>query len=59
MGGRPARSGGRGLCDRCVHQQLVPARGGVYSRCRAHERDPQIPKYPPLPVLRCHAFVAR
>jgi hypothetical protein len=38
---------------------LVPARGAVYSRCRAHERDPRIPKYPPVPVLRCHAFRAR
>jgi hypothetical protein len=46
-----------GLCDRCVHQQLVTSgRGSVFSLCRQGLKDPDWPKYPPMPVLRCPRY---
>jgi hypothetical protein len=45
---------GAGLCDSCVHQQVVRnTRGSVFSLCRRSRTDPAYPKYPPLPVLAC------
>jgi len=46
-----------GLCQRCVASRVLETgRGSVFWRCSEHDRDPRIPKYPPLPVLRCHLF---
>jgi hypothetical protein len=46
--------GGAGLCDTCVHQQVVRnTRGSVFSLCLRSRSDPAYPKYPPLPVLAC------
>jgi hypothetical protein len=46
-----------GLCDQCVHQQLVKSgRGSVFSLCRLGVGDPDWPKYPRMPVLRCPRF---
>ncbi|HSR94658.1 MAG TPA: hypothetical protein VLK56_07305 [Solirubrobacterales bacterium] len=46
--------GGNGLCDSCVHQQLVPnTRGSVFSLCLRSREDPAYPRYPRLPVLDC------
>jgi len=48
------RSASRGLCDSCIHQQLVPnTRGSVFSLCKRSREDPAYPRYPPLPVLEC------
>jgi hypothetical protein len=43
-----------GLCDSCVHQQLVPnTRGSVFSLCLRSRSDPGYPRYPRIPVLAC------
>jgi hypothetical protein len=43
-----------GLCDSCVHQQLVhTTRGSTFSLCLRSKTEPDYPKYPRLPVLRC------
>ncbi|HXS46037.1 MAG TPA: hypothetical protein VN756_01090 [Solirubrobacterales bacterium] len=43
-----------GLCDSCVHQQLVPnTRGSVFSLCLRSREDPAYPRYPRVPVLSC------
>jgi hypothetical protein len=48
---------GRGLCDRCRHQRLVPnTRGSVFSLCERSRTDRRFPRYPRLPVLRCRGF---
>jgi hypothetical protein len=45
---------GAGLCDTCVHQQVVRnTRGSVFSLCLRSRTDPAYPKYPPVPVLAC------
>ena len=49
-----------GLCDACAHQQLVrTGRGSEFSLCRRSKTDPDYPKYPRLPVLRCAGHEAR
>lgn len=46
-----------GLCDRCLHQRLVPnTRGSVFSLCERSRVDPAYPRYPRLPVLSCPGF---
>jgi hypothetical protein len=46
-----------GLCDACRHQRLVPnTRGSVFSLCERSREDPDFPRYPRLPVLRCPGF---
>jgi len=46
-----------GLCDACIHQQLVPnTRGSVFSLCRRSREDPAYPRYPRIPVLHCPGF---
>lgn len=43
-----------GLCDSCVHQQIVRnTRGSVFSLCRRSRDDPRYPRYPRMPVLAC------
>jgi hypothetical protein len=43
-----------GLCESCVHQQLVHnTRGSTFSLCRRSREDPAYPRYPRLPVLQC------
>ena len=45
---------GFGLCDTCVHQQIVKnTRGSVFSLCRRSRVDPEFPRYPRVPVLAC------
>jgi hypothetical protein len=49
-----------GLCDACVHQQLVRnTRGSEFSLCRRSRTDPAYPKYPPIPVRACAGFEPR
>jgi hypothetical protein len=46
-----------GLCDRCLHQRLVPnTRGSVFSLCERSRVDPAYPRYPRLPVSTCPGF---
>lgn len=48
-----------GLCNACVHQQLVPnRRGSVFSLCRRSKTDESFPRYPRLPVMECRGFEA-
>jgi hypothetical protein len=43
-----------GLCETCVHQQIVRnTRGSVFSLCRRSREDPRYPRYPRMPVLEC------
>ncbi len=43
-----------GLCDSCLHQQLVPnTRGSVFSLCLRSRSDRRYPRYPRIPVLAC------
>ena len=49
-----------GLCETCVHQQLVPTtRGSTFSLCRRSRTDPSYPRYPPVPVLACPGHESR
>jgi hypothetical protein len=49
-----------GLCVVCAHQRLVrSARGSEFSMCLIGLRDPDWPKYPPMPVLECPRFEER
>lgn len=44
-----------GLCVRCTNaRRITSAKGSTFWMCSA----PTLPKYPPLPVLRCVAFRA-
>jgi hypothetical protein len=46
-----------GLCDSCLHQQLVRnTRGSSFSLCRRSRSDPDYPRYPRLPVLSCPGY---
>lgn len=43
-----------GLCDTCIHQQVVKnTRGSVFSLCRRSREDPAYPRYPRVPVQAC------
>jgi hypothetical protein len=49
-----------GLCDACAHQKLIgTTRGSTFSMCRRGLDDPDWPKYPPMPVLRCPRYAPR
>lgn len=51
---------GAGLCDTCVHQQVVRnTRGSAFSLCRRSRTDPAYPKYPRVPVRACPGYVPR
>ncbi len=46
-----------GLCVRCTHgRRTVSDRESVFYRCTYAAIDPDWPKYPPTPVIRCKAF---
>ena len=52
-----APAGSAGLCERCVHVQIVTStRGSRFYLCRLSFTDPHFPRYPPLPVLACAGF---
>lgn len=49
-----------GLCDSCVHQQLVrTGRGSEFSLCLLHRVDERFRKYPPVPVVQCAGYERR
>jgi hypothetical protein len=56
----PGSAPAAGLCDSCVHQQLVhTTRGSTFSLCRRSRDDPAYPRYPRLPVLACPGYEQR
>jgi len=50
-----------GLCDRCVHQQVVrTTRGSTFSLCgRSRDEPERFPRYPRLPVTTCVGYERR
>jgi hypothetical protein len=51
---------GAGLCDSCVHQQVVRnTRGSVFSLCLRSRTDAAYPRYPRIPVLSCPGYERR
>jgi hypothetical protein len=50
-----------GLCNSCLHQQLVrTTRGSVFSLCRRSKTEPdRFPRYPRLPVSSCEGYTRR
>jgi len=45
------------LCHHCEHMRRVESsHGSVFILCELSRRDPNFPKYPRLPVLRCPGF---
>ena len=45
------------LCERCRHLRVVvSAKGSRFLRCALARTRPELPKYPPQPVLACAAF---
>jgi hypothetical protein len=49
-----------GLCDACAHQKLIDtSRGSTFSMCLRGLEDPDWPKYPRMPVLRCPRYTPR
>ena len=52
--------GSAGLCARCLHARaIVTRRGSTFVLCEASSSDRTLPRYPRLPVLRCHGFEPR
>lgn len=47
-----------GLCDRCVHAEIVRSKRSLFLRCRLADTDSRFDKYPRLPVLACGGFEA-
>lgn len=46
-----------GLCATCLHRREIRSdRGSLFLQCLRSFKEPQFPKYPRLPVLRCSGF---
>jgi hypothetical protein len=45
-----------GLCARCLHCRIVQTPRSSFYLCGRSFTDPDFPKYPRLPVLRCVGF---
>lgn len=46
-----------GLCASCAHVQRVSnQRGSLFYLCQAARWNPDLPKYPRLPVFRCPEY---
>jgi hypothetical protein len=55
---RQVPRGPAGLCERCVHMQIVTSsKGSQFYLCRLSLTDPRFPRYPPIPVVRCDGFM--
>ena len=49
-----------GLCHTCAHQRVIGnTRGSTFSMCTLGQKDPDWPKYPRMPVLRCTRYERR
>ncbi|HKP90920.1 MAG TPA: hypothetical protein VJT75_13215 [Thermoleophilaceae bacterium] len=54
MPGNAAPPPPAGLCDTCRHQRIVrTTRGSSFSLCERSRTEPEYPRYPRLPVVRC------
>lgn len=42
-----------GLCETCVHLQVLASARSVFVRCGRADLDPRFPRYPGLPVTAC------
>lgn len=50
-----SRAAAAGLCGTCMHARTVRTkRGSVFILCQRSKLDPAFPRYPRLPVQRCH-----
>lgn len=47
-----------GLCDGCVHADIVRSKRSRFLRCRLADTDDRFARYPRLPVVACEGFVA-
>ena len=46
-----------GLCGTCQHSRRIEtAHGSVFRLCERSRTDPNYPRYPALPVVRCAGF---
>ncbi|HMR66701.1 MAG TPA: hypothetical protein PKE64_22030 [Anaerolineae bacterium] len=46
-----------GLCAACRHvRPIKSSRGSVFVMCGLAKTNPNFPKYPPLPVIKCGGF---
>jgi hypothetical protein len=46
-----------GLCSSCIHARITGnLRGSIFILCTAHKEQPELPKYPVLPVFECFAY---
>jgi hypothetical protein len=45
-----------GLCRRCTHSRRIESGSATYFLCQKSRSDPNLAKYPRLPVIECHAF---
>jgi len=43
-----------GLCRSCRHARMVRGARSTFWLCERSRADPGFPRYPPLPVTRCH-----
>ena len=50
----------RGLCEACRHaREITSGRGSTFVLCERSRVDPNYPRYPRLPVLRCAGYEPR
>ena len=48
---------GIGLCIDCSHMRRIrSAKGSTFYLCQRSATDPNFPKYPRLPVLKCSGY---
>jgi len=49
-----------GLCFDCIHARKMQSdRGSTFYRCKLSDTDPNFPKYPRLPVIRCNGYTEK
>jgi hypothetical protein len=48
------------LCESCAHvREVVTPKGSRFLLCRLSQTDPDYPRYPPQPVVRCAGYRER
>jgi hypothetical protein len=46
-----------GLCSDCQYmRQIESARGSTFYQCQLAGHNPEFPRYPRLPVIRCSGY---
>ena len=47
----------RSLCETCARmREVVTPKGSRFLLCQLSQTDPDFPKYPPQPVVRCDGY---